>query len=127
MPEARILVIDDEPNIRETVRLALEATGYQVEAAADGPSGLKAFGNGDGWDLVLLDQRMPGMEGSEVLRQIHASNPAVPVILLTAHGSLQLTSAVLGGGACAFLTKPISAITLRETVAGVLAGRGQAQ
>lgn len=122
MPQARILVIDDEPNIRETLRLALEVVGYQVETAEDGPRGLALFGDGVGWDLVLLDQRMPGMEGSEVLRHLHETNRAVPVILLTAHGSIDLTATALGSGARAFLTKPVSATTLRETVAGVLAG-----
>lgn len=121
MPDARILVIDDEANIRETLRLALETEGYVVETAADGPEGLGKFGTGEGWDLVLLDQRMPALEGTEVLRRLYDTNHSVPVILLTAYGSINLTAEVLGAGARAFLTKPITPAQLRDVVGRILA------
>ena len=60
---ARILLIDDEKNIRLMVRTALVHVGHEVDTAADGPEGLEKFGRGQSWDLVLLDHRMPGMEG----------------------------------------------------------------
>ena len=58
----RILIIDDEENIRRVTRLTLQAAGYEVGEAADGERGLEAFGDGSAWDAVLLDQRMPGMQ-----------------------------------------------------------------
>ena len=63
---ARILIVDDENNIRMMVRLALQHVGHTVETAADGAEGLQKFGNGSNFDLVLLDQRMPGLEGLDV-------------------------------------------------------------
>lgn len=112
----RILIIDDEEPIRETLRLGLETEGYAVETAANGPEGLERFGTGAAWDLVLLDQRMPGMDGLEVLHRLHEMNPSVPVMLLTAYGSIELTAGALGSGARGFLTKPISLDSLREIV-----------
>jgi len=112
----RILVIDDEEPIRETLRLGLEPEGYEVVTAADGPEGLERFADGAGWDLVLLDQRMPEMDGLEVLQRLRAANRSVPVMLLTAHGSIELTGKSLASGARGFLTKPISLRSLREVV-----------
>ena len=66
----RILIIDDEDHIRQVMRLTLEAAGYEAGEAADGPRGLEAFGDGSTWDAVLLDQKMPGMDGLETLRHI---------------------------------------------------------
>ena len=60
MPK-RILIVDDEENIRRVIRLTLQASGYEVGEASDGPSGLELFADGSTWDAVLLDQRMPGM------------------------------------------------------------------
>src|SRR5215208_6482230 len=67
----RILIVDDEENIRRVTRLSLQAAGYEVGEAADGERGLEAFGDGSAWDAVLLDQRMPGMDGLETLRHIN--------------------------------------------------------
>src|ERR1043166_8082101 len=64
----RILIIDDEEHIRRMMRLTLEAAGYRVEEASNGNEGLSLYGNGSNWSAVLLDQRMPGMDGLETLR-----------------------------------------------------------
>ena len=87
---ARILLIDDEGNLRLMIRLALQHAGHTVETAADGPEGLAKFGEGAGWDLTLLDQRMPGMEGMEVLREIRRREPEAKVIMITAFGTIDL-------------------------------------
>jgi CheY-like chemotaxis protein len=121
MTEARILVIDDEPHIRETIQFALEAVGYRVETAAHGLEGLEKFGTGEEWDLVLLDQRMPGMEGLEVLRCIHERDPSARVMMVTAYGTIELAVDAMKAGAVDFLRKPFTPEVLRGAVKATLA------
>lgn len=118
---ARILIVDDEENIRTTMRFALEAVGYRVRTAPDGPAGLAAFSSGEGWDLVLLDQRMPGMEGLEVLRQLGERDPTARVIMVTAYGTIELAVDAMKAGAVDFLRKPFTAVVLRGAVEAALA------
>ena len=66
----KVLIIDDEAHIREMMRLTLEVTGHEVGEAADGEEGLAQFGDGSGYDVVLLDQKMPGIDGLETLRRL---------------------------------------------------------
>lgn len=113
---ANILVIDDESNIRTMVRLALQHVGHKVELAADGYEGLEKFGNGSGWDLVLLDHRMPGLEGLDVLKQIRYQCPAMRAIMITAFGTVDLAVDVMKAGAVDFLRKPFTTETLRGAV-----------
>lgn len=117
---ARILVIDDETNIRTMIRLALQHVGYEVETASDGPEGLLKFGQGEGWDLVLLDQRMPGMAGVDVLKEIYKRNSSARVILITAFGTIDLAIEAIQSGASDFLRKPFTADTLRGAVRNAL-------
>jgi len=121
MDQSRILIIDDEENIRETMEMALSAAGYRVEAAADGSEGLSKFGAGDVWDLVLLDQRMPGLDGLAVLRQIRERDPAARVVMVTAYGTIELAVDAMKEGAVDFLRKPFGADTLRQVARNVLA------
>ncbi|MBV9851296.1 MAG: response regulator [Armatimonadetes bacterium] len=118
---ARILLIDDEANIRMMVRLALEQSKHTVEMAADGPEGLEKFGDG-GWDLVLLDQRMPGMEGLDVLREMRRRAPQARVILITAFGTVDLVLDAQQAGATDFLRKPFTIQALRGAVQAALDG-----
>jgi DNA-binding response OmpR family regulator len=117
---ARILIIDDETNIRLMIRLALEHAGYQVDAASDGTEGLQKFGDGSQWDLVLLDQRMPGMPGIEVQREIYSRSPHTRLILITAFGTIDLAIEAIRAGASDFLRKPFTAETLRAAVRSAL-------
>lgn len=121
----RILIIDDEANIRMMLRLALEHVGHTVEVAADGPEGLEKFGDGRTWDAVILDQRMPGMEGLEVLRQMRRSDPATRVLMITAFGTIDLADEALGAGATDFLRKPFTVEMLRGAVEAALTGLPQ--
>jgi DNA-binding response OmpR family regulator len=116
----RILVIDDETNIRTMIRLALTHSGYEVGTAADGQEGLQTYGDGASWDLVLLDQRMPGMSGIEVLKEIFKRKVDTRLILITAFGTIDLALEAIQSGASDFLRKPFTADTLRTAVKSAL-------
>ncbi len=117
---ARILIVDDENNIRMMVRLALQHVGHTVETAADGTEGLQKFGNGSNFDLVLLDQRMPGLEGLDVLKQMRYQHPTAKIIMATAFGTIDLAVDAMKSGATDFLRKPFTAETLRGAVQSAL-------
>ncbi len=104
MSGERVLIVDDEPQIRRALRTALTAHGYEVEVAEDGRTGLEAIA---AWapDAVVLDLVMPGVDGFEVLRQTRAWSD-VPVIVLSARGQETDKVAALDGGADDYLTKP---------------------
>ena len=116
----RILIIDDEENIRRVTRLTLQAAGYEVGEANDGERGLEAFGDGLGWDAVLLDQRMPGMDGLETLRRIKERQPDARVIMSTAYASIELAVDAMKLGATDFVRKPMTPEILRNAVAASL-------
>ena len=118
---ANILVIDDENNIRLMVRLTLQHSGHSIQTAADGADGLERFENGLDYDLVLLDQRMPGMDGLSVLREIKKRDPMARVIMATAFGTIDLAVEAMKAGATDFLRKPFTAETLRGAVDAALA------
>jgi CheY-like chemotaxis protein len=119
---AKILVIDDESNIRMMLKLALAHVGHQVETAADGYEGLELYGDGTAWDLVLLDQRMPGLEGLEVLREIRHRVASAKIIMITAFGTIDLATEAMTVGATDFLRKPFTVDTLRSAVTAALRG-----
>jgi CheY-like chemotaxis protein len=117
----RILIIDDEENIRRVTRLTLQAAGYEVGEAGDGERGLEAFADGSAWDAVLLDQRMPGLDGLETLRQIKQRQPDACVIMSTAYASIELAVDAMKLGATDFVRKPMTPEILRNAVAAALA------
>jgi len=78
----RVLLIDDDPVVRDSVQALLEYFGYECGIAADGPSGLKRF-EGDVWDLVMTDLVLPGMSGWEIIDDIRGRVPQMPVIVIT--------------------------------------------
>jgi DNA-binding response OmpR family regulator len=116
----RILIIDDEENIRRGTRLTLQAADYEVGEAGDGELGLKSFGDGSGWDAVLLDQRMPGMDGLETLRHIKERDAGARVIMATAYASIELAVDAMKLGATDFVRKPMTPEILRNAVAAAL-------
>src|SRR4029077_15675731 len=117
----RILIIDDEENIRRVSRLTLQAAGYEVGEAADGGRGLDAFGDGSSWDAVLLDQRMPGMDGLETLRHINERDATARVIMATAYASIELAVDAMKLCATDFARKPMTPEIFRNAVAAALA------
>jgi len=122
----RILIIDDEENIRRVTRLTLQAAGYEVGEAADGERGLEAFGDGSAWDAVLLDQRMPGMDGLETLRHINKRDTTARVIMATAYASIELAVDAMKLGATDFVRKPMTPEILRNAVAAALSKQSRA-
>jgi DNA-binding response OmpR family regulator len=115
------LIIDDEAHVRRMMRLTLEMAGYNVGEAVDGPQGLAAFADGTTWDIVLLDQKMPGMDGLEVLRRMKERAPTARVIMVTAFASIELAVEAMKLGATDFMRKPMTPEILRNTVAAALA------
>ena len=103
----RLLVVDDEKNIREGLAAGLEMDGYEVVTASDGEAGWKRFEKGD-IDLVVTDLRMAGLSGEELQRKIDAAVPGFPVIILTGHGTIENAVAAMRSGAFDFLTKPVN-------------------
>ncbi len=105
MTGKRILVVDDEESVRWALRKALERAGYRVDLAADGPAGLQAAED-PGVDLILLDVRLPGRDGLEVLRVVRTRRPDLPVIMMTAFGTLQVAVEAMRLGAYDYIGKP---------------------
>ena len=116
----RVLIVDDEENIRRMMRLTLEVAGYEVGEAANGQQGLDLYADGSSWDLVLLDQRMPGMDGLEVLALLNKRNSAARVIMVTAYASVELAVDAMKIGATDFVRKPMTPESLRGAVAAAL-------
>jgi DNA-binding response OmpR family regulator len=113
-----ILVVEDEPGIVDFVERGLQRQGFEVASAADGQSGLARALEPD-VDLVVLDLMLPQMSGTDVLRQLHAQRPGLPVIVLTARGEVEDRIAGLDAGAVDYLVKPFAV--------GELAARIRAQ
>jgi DNA-binding NtrC family response regulator len=103
----RLLIAEDEKNIREGLAAALELDGHEVAAAANGNEALKRFQKGD-IDLVITDLRMPGLSGEELLAKILADSPGLPVIILTGHGTVETAVKAMRTGAWDFLIKPVN-------------------
>ncbi|HEX5070619.1 MAG TPA: sigma-54 dependent transcriptional regulator [Vicinamibacterales bacterium] len=103
----RILVIDDEPAIRETMRMTLEYDGYECLTAASGTEGLTTIER-ESPDLVFLDIKMPGMDGLETLNRIRATNETLPVVIVSAHGTANTALEAGRLGAFRFIEKPLS-------------------
>ncbi len=122
LPTKRVLIVDDEPNVRLMLRTALESVGYTVTEAADGQASLASL-RSDGADLVLLDLQMSGLDGMEVLRRLRDDGDDVPVVVVTAHGSVPTAIRAMELGALDFLAKPIEPSVLRRTVLEVLVRR----
>lgn len=118
--KARILIVDDEPNVRLVFRTTLESSDHELAVADDGVAALEELGR-SGADLVLLDLQMAVLGGMETLRKIREGGNDVPVVIVTAHGSVPHAVEAMKLGAIDFLAKPLSPDSLRKVVAEVLA------
>ena len=109
----RILVVDDDPDIRQVLRDRLESYGYLVETAADGRAALKELERFS-FSGVFLDIRMPGMDGLEVLGRIRDLHPSVPVVMVTAANARESAAVAISAGAQAYLLKPFDAAQIKQ-------------
>ena len=126
MSSKPILVVDDEKNIRLALSMSLEKLEIPVETAASGEEALDKLAQGD-YGLMLLDLRMPGLDGMEVLRRVSEELPDLKVIIITAYGSIDLAVEAMKLGAVDFLQKPFDANQVREMVRRILEKEGKAQ
>jgi two-component system nitrogen regulation response regulator GlnG len=126
MTAKRILVVDDEESVRWALRKAMEQAGYGVDLAADGPSGLTAAGD-PAVDLILLDVRLPGQDGLELLREIRKRRPDLPVIMMTAYGTLQVAVEAMKLGAYDYIGKPFDTDEVLLVVQKALEAQALAQ
>jgi DNA-binding NtrC family response regulator len=124
MTSRSILIVDDEKNIRLALSMALETLGLPLETAASGEEALAKLDQG-GYGLMLLDLRMPGMDGMEVLRRVSRQRPEVKVIIITAYGSIDLAVEAMKLGAVDFLQKPFDATQVRGVVRRLLEKSGE--
>jgi len=111
----RILVVDDEQNIRTVLRALLASTGAEVATAASGEEAVDHLREGV-YHAVLTDLRMPGMDGMALLRHVNRHHPGLPVVLLTAHGTVDTAVEALKRGAFDYLTKPFDHTEIRNVM-----------
>jgi two-component system, OmpR family, alkaline phosphatase synthesis response regulator PhoP len=114
-----ILIVDDEKNIRLSLSMALEKLNIPVETAASGEEAMEKLGQGD-YEFMLLDLRLPGMDGMEVLRRVSQQRPEIKVIIITGYGSIDLAVEAMKLGAVDFLQKPFDAAEVRGVVRRLL-------
>jgi two-component system nitrogen regulation response regulator NtrX len=117
--KGRILVVDDEAAIRDSLRMILEYEDYAFSGASSGQEGL-AMIQRDRPDLVLLDIKMPAMDGMEVLRKIHAFDETLPVVMISGHGTTATAVEAIRSGAVDFLDKPLSSERVIVTLQNAL-------
>jgi two-component system, OmpR family, response regulator MprA len=104
----KILVVDDERAVRDSLRRALELEGYEIELAADGNEALARLESADEPDAVILDVLMPGVDGLEVCRRVRSAGKKLPVLMLTARTEVEDRVAGLDAGADDYVVKPFA-------------------
>ena len=121
--QRRILLVDDEANVRTVFSDILKKESYLVKEAKDGPEAIKAIDE-ETFDLALVDLRMPHMDGIEVLENIKKRKPEIPVIVYTGYGSITSAVEAMRKGAFDYLNKPFSPQQLKSNIKKALEGAG---
>ncbi|MEW6221424.1 MAG: response regulator [Thermodesulfobacteriota bacterium] len=114
--------MDDEEDFVATMVKRLERRGLSCQGATSGPEAVRRIADED-YDVVLLDVKIPGMDGVEILRRIKAARPATQVVMLTGHASVEAGRAGLAQGACDYLLKPVELESLYEALCGAMNDR----
>ena len=119
-PLGTVYVVDDDLDVRDSMRRLLESQDYRVEAYDSGESFLAKY-DPNSIAVLLIDQRMPGMPGTEVQEHLLARKATIPIVFLTGHGDVPMAVSVLKKGAAAFLQKPVNPLTLLPIIEKLLA------
>lgn len=119
MAKEKILVVDDEFHIRDSIRLLLEKEGYRVEMAADGREGLELIKKG-GFSAALVDLKMPGMDGLELMKRAQGIDPGLGFILLTGYPTLDTAKEATRLGAYDYIVKPFKIENLLQILSRCL-------
>jgi DNA-binding response OmpR family regulator len=119
----RVLVVDDDEEMRNLLRRSLEFDGHHVTERDRGSQVLRTLRDST-FDLVILDNLMPGLNGLELLPTLRREFPAVPILLVTAFGGRQTASSALRLGAASYLEKPFRLGQLRDAIAGLISDGG---
>jgi len=120
---AKILIVDDERQMRLAMAETLRRAGYSTSEASSGPQALELFSKG-GYDAVVTDIRMPGMSGIELLARLKGADPDVAVVMVTAFGTIEDAVEAMKRGAADYLLKPFSPEYLEQVVAKLLGKLG---
>lgn len=115
----KILIVDDEKNIRMTLKHSLKSENYEIDMAVNGEEALEKI-KGEKFDIVLLDIKMPGLTGMEVLKKIRENGNKVNIIMMTAYGSVEKAVEAMKLGAIDFVSKPFTHNEIRNIVLEVL-------
>jgi len=115
----RILVVDDQESMRGMLADLIEMMGHEPVAVEDGAQALSRIAEG-GIDLVITDLNMPTMDGMELMSQIKARHPALPVVIITGYGTFHTEKKVLSNGASGYIPKPCTIHRVQETVNAAL-------
>lgn len=116
----RVLVVDDEPDIRRVVRMTLQKAGYEVLEAENGEKAIETINSGENrllLDVVICDIRMPKINGIEAIAYFRSNYPRVPLIVLTGFPDMEMASSLLRQGVVDYLVKPVEGDKLKGAVA----------
>ena len=123
----RILIVDDEPDIRKVVRMTLEKAGYEALEAEDGEKAIEIINTGDNrlmLDVMICDIRMPKINGVEAIAYFQKEYPKVPLIVLTGFPDTEMAAGFLRQGVVDYLVKPVEGDKLKDAVARAMDQRG---
>jgi two-component system chemotaxis response regulator CheY len=125
--EGRVLVVDDEEQIRKVVGMTLRKAGYDVQEAEDGKRAIEVINEGENpllVDVIICDIRMPKINGTEAIAYFRSQYPSTPVVVLTGYPDVQLATSLLKDGIVEYLVKPVDRDKLLGAVKGAMDRRG---
>ncbi len=128
--EGRVLIMDDEPDVRKVARMTLEKAGYEVMEAEDGEKAIEEIKRGENpvmMDVIICDIRMPKINGVEAIKYFQSNYPSKPLIVMTGHPDLEMATNFMKQGIVDYLVKPVDAEKLRATVAKAMEQRSTSE
>ena len=123
--QGRILIVDDEAQVRKPIRISLESAQYEVVEAEDGEQAIQLLQSGDNpllVDTILCDIRMPKINGTEAIQYFRSEFPSVPVVVLSGYPDVELAVSLLKQGVVDYLVKPVGKDKLLEVVKKAVSG-----